>query len=176
MLKTIFIYIVCHLAVLSANASNDPSPLSQEEKQYQSSSSDARAIGEPYFNAYLERDWDKFESILHTDAIWSDPTAEQLFGVERVSGKDLVISHLRSSFAGITHMRAHINRKVFTSNFAIFEADLDWGVRLRNGKTVEVKAAPFVVVLRIKDGKVIEHTDYADYAGFINEFRRIRKQ
>jgi ketosteroid isomerase-like protein len=136
------------------------------------STSEAQNVGEPYFEAYIRRDWDKFESLLHVHAVWSDPTAQQLFGTERPSGKKEVAAHLRRTFAGITHMKAHVKRALFSSNFAVFEAELDWSVAVRNGESVEVKGAPFVVVLRIEDGRVIEHTDYADYRSFISEFHR----
>jgi ketosteroid isomerase-like protein len=163
-------------AIPSAYAnSNHSEDLFPQERAYLARSDQTKAVAEPYFSAYIARDWAALETLMHTEVSWRDPTAEQLFAGMAVRGKSTALDHLRKIFSGILNMDAHVTRRLFSANHAIFESALDWTSALENGKSMTIRATPFVVVLRIQDGKVVEHTDYADYHGFISEYHRSRR-
>lgn len=153
----------------------DGDELFSQERAYLARSDQTKAVAEPYFSAYIARDWGALETLMHSEMSWRDPTAEQLFSGMTVLGKGKALNHLRKIFSGISHMEAHVTRSLFSANHAIFESTLDWTSALGNGKSMTIRSTPFVVVLRIQDGKVIEHTDYADYHGFISEYQRSRR-
>jgi hypothetical protein len=97
-----------------------------------------------------------------------------LFGGTRRDGKTESLKYLRQAFAGIEHMDARVSRRLFSADIAVFESSLDWTLVLRNGKRIQTHAMPFVVILKVRDGKVIQHQDIADYANFINAFADVR--
>lgn len=153
----------------AGQAAYDPS-----EIQYIDVSAATKAIAEPYFDAYIRRDWDAVEPLLGADSEWFDPTAAQIFGGVARSGRGEIMAFFRKSYAGITDMRANVMRRTFSSNYAIFEATLDWSVKVGKDKVVTTAAMPFLVILKVVEGKVVEHRDYGDYRNFIEEFRRVR--
>lgn len=155
--------------------SSDSQELFPQERAYLARSELTKAVAEPYFLAYIARDWGALETLMHTEVSWRDPTAEQLLAGMTVQGKKNTLNHLRKAFSGILHMKARVTRSLFSANHAVFESTLDWTSALGNGKSMTIRATPFVVVLRIQDGKVAEHTDYADYHGFISEYQRSRR-
>lgn len=155
---------------------SDGGELFPQERAYLARSELTKSIAEPYFLAYIARDWSAMEALMHTDVSWQDPTAEQLFSGKTVQGKSKALDHLRKTFSGILHMDARVTRRLFSANHAIFESALDWTSALGAEKSMTVRATPFVVVLRIQEGKVVEHTDYADYHGFISEYQRSRRE
>ena len=65
------------------------------------------------------------------------------------------------------------SRTIFSGNYAIFEGDLDWTVGIGNGKKVST-VMPTITMLKIENGKVTEHRDFADYHPFLVEFRKVR--
>ena len=149
-------------------------PLAPEESAYLASGEATRLIVEPYFAAYMDRNWDRLETLLHDQATLHDPTAEQLFGTPPQTGKQTVMANLRKTYAGILDMRMNRTRAIFSSHYAVLEGTLDWTIRIGADKELRTPAMPFVVVLRVQDGKVIEHRDYADYSPFIEAFSQLR--
>lgn len=145
-----------------------------EEQVYISNGETTRRVAETYFDAYIRRDWTAIEGLISEDGGFSDPTSEQIFGTKPHRGKEETIKAFRSGYAGITAMSANITRTVFSSSYALFEGTLDWTLKLQSGKTIDTKEMPIVVILTIKDGKVVDHKDYADYRSFIEAFRRVR--
>ena len=145
-----------------------------EEQVYISNGETTRRVAEIYFDAYIRRDWTVIEGLIGEDGGFSDPTAEQIFGTKPHRGKAETIKGFRSGYAGITTMSANITRTVFSSSYALFEGTLDWTLKLQSGKIIDTKEMPIVVILTIKDGKVVDHKDYADYRSFIEAFRRVR--
>ncbi len=157
-----------------ASSSALVAPLTPEEAAYLAQSETTRVIAQRYFAAYIDRDWDRLGRDLHAQARWSDPTAANLFGGTQAQGKDAVLAYFRSAYASITEMRASVTRSYFSDQFALYEGTLDWTVTVGKDKAVRTPAMPLVVVLQMQDGLVIAHQDFADYAGFIDAFRKLR--
>ncbi len=177
--------ILCHkrlttalllLTLPMAHASQEtPSALLPEEQVYVATSQTTQSVAEPYFLAYIARDWSTLESLMHPDARWHDPTAEQLFSQAPTQGRAHTLKHLRRAFAGIVDMKAHIQQRMFSSHYAVYVVALDWTVLLQDGRRMAIAATPLVVNLHIRDGKVLSHTDYADYHPFITTYQHHRK-
>lgn len=164
------------LTLPMAHATTNTAPaLLPEEQVYVATSQTTQAVAEPYFLAYIARDWGALESLLHPDARWHDPTAEQLFSQAPTQGRVNTLKHLRRAFAGIVDMQAQVQRRMFSSHYAVYVVALDWTVLLQDGQRMEIAGTPLVVTLRIRDGKVYSHTDYADYHPFITTYQQHRK-
>ncbi len=146
----------------------------QEKPSFQQLSQETRDIATKYFAAYIARDWDSLELLLADDGGFSDPTAEPVFGPVEYSGKQATLKNFRDNYAAITHMDFKENRVLISGEFAIFEGTLNWGLSLSGGKVVETNNTPFLTILRVKNGLVVEHRDYADYAPFLTAYRKAK--
>lgn len=162
------------LIFFSASGYCEDGVYAPSETAYYSDSVQTKSVAEPYFKAYLERDWGAVEALVTDDVTWFDPTAEKLFDGRLRSGKTNALAFFRKAYAPITAMTFKPTRTMFASNIAIYEGSLSWATKISKGRLVETKDMPFVVILKIVGGKVQEHRDYADYGPFIQEFRKVR--
>lgn len=124
-----------------------------------------------YFEAYIARDWDRLAPLLHDEGSFRDPTATALFGQVGANGKTAVLDFFRQNYAGISMMRFESLRTLSSGDHQIYEGTLDWDYRLPDGSIVATRQMPFLTVLRLQEGRVIEHIDYADYAPFLAAHR-----
>jgi hypothetical protein len=151
-----------------------PPAVAQSGPTLAESSAATRLVAEPYFAAYVARDWDKLAPLLADAAHFADPTAEPVFGKIDVQGKASVLKNFREGYADIKHMQFHKTRAFFSGGQAIFEGALDWTLRLDGGREVVTQAMPLVTILRIESGQVVDHTDLADYRFFIEAHRKAK--
>ena len=100
-----------------------------------------------------------------------DPTAALVFGSVKVEGKAATLKRFRTGYAAIRHMEFHQMRAFYSGEYAIYEGTLDWTLELRNGKRAVTRGMPFVTVLRVARGRVLEHQDLADYTPFLAAMR-----
>ncbi|MBP7080287.1 MAG: nuclear transport factor 2 family protein [Rhodocyclaceae bacterium] len=130
-------------------------------------SSDTRAAADRYFRAYISRDWDQLAPLLADAGGFTDPTAALVFGSVKHEGKASTLKNFREGYAAITHMEFHQVRAFVSGEHAIYEGTLDWTLGLKNGKEAVTRGMPFITVLRVVNGRVLEHLDYADYTPFL---------
>lgn len=123
-------------------------------------------IADAYFDAYIALDWDRLEPLVADNATFQDRTAEQLFTNLQKSGKVEMMKGFRENYSGLTKMIFHKTRVVHSGAYAIYEGDLEWGVKYPAGRVVE-SLTPFVVILKVENGKVVEHRDWVDYGPFL---------
>lgn len=137
-------------------------------------SAQTEQVGRAYFTAYIARAWDRLAPLMAENGSFADPTAEQIFGGVSHAGKEAVVDFFRTGYAGITEMSFKAQREIFTGHHAIIEGTLTWGLKLDDGLQVDTDAMPFVTILRVEEGLVVEHRDYADYAPFLAALRAAR--
>lgn len=129
-------------------------------------------VAEAYFSAYIARDWDTLAPHLAEAGGFADPTATAVFGKVEVHGKQATLRYFRENYAGIKHMRFNRSRAFFSGTHAVFEGTLDWTLSLPGGKDAVTVGMPFVTILRLEGGQVLEHRDFADYQSFIEARKR----
>jgi ketosteroid isomerase-like protein len=139
---------------------------------FASTSATTARVAERYFEAYIARDWDRLAPLLAESGGFADPTAEPVFGKVEVTGKRATVEYFRANYAAIRHMQFNRTRAFFSGRHAVFEGTLDWTLALGGGKEAVTLAMPFVTILRIEDGLVVEHRDFADHQPFVAAHRR----
>ena len=144
--------------------------------RYQSASLSAQETGEAYFAAYLKKEWDTVESLLADHASFRDVTAELLFDSVSHEGKEAVMTIFREGFARITDMRFHETRTLYSGHYALFEGALDWTVVIEDGRAPLSMTMAIMTMLKVGDGLVVEHRDFADYTPFIAAERASRER
>lgn len=154
-----------------AFAATVPSLAQEGERPSYGSVGEATApVADAYFNAYIGRDWDVLETMLVEGSSFQDPTATYVFGGVLSEGREAMMSRFRNGYASLTHMEFAVTRRIISGDIAIYEGALDWGIDLGDAKVVD-SVTPMVIILTVKDGKVITHRDYVDYAPFIEAVR-----
>jgi hypothetical protein len=163
--RTLFAILLSFFAQVSA---------AQQASNFEHAASATQSVAEPYFAAYIARDWHRLEPLLADTGRFSDPTALPVFGVVLHEGKVAALKNFRDGYASITHMAFHQSRMFFSGQHAVFEGTLDWTLSLGEGKHAVTKGMPFVTVLKVVNGQVVDHQDLADYAPFVAAVRKVR--
>lgn len=135
-----------------------------DEQNFRDSSAVSALVGQAYFDAYISMNWDEVALRLAEKSKFSDPTAAQIWGTPEQTGKSNIVKNFMKAYRPLT-MRFTPTRKIFSGNFALFEGTLDWSYELPQ-RTITTEKMPFVVVLRLENGLIVEHRDYADYTPF----------
>lgn len=127
-------------------------------------SDQAEQIARRYVSAYSEADWDTMSALMSDDFVFADRTSPELGGQEfdkegtlamfrqyetqgRIVGLFLDFPRVFSS-NGVVVFSGHVNALSRTP-------DPDYGIRWR---------AEQVLILTVRDGQVVRHDDYANYA------------
>lgn len=161
------------LALAAVAITAAPIPASAQASKYVEQSASTGTIGDAYLDAYIALDWDRLEPMLADSVSFQDRTAELLFPNLVKSGKGEVIKGFREGYTGLTKMIFHKTRSFHAGNMAVYEGNLEWGVKFPQGRVVE-SLTPFIVILRVENGKVVEHRDYVDYQPFLEQERKTR--
>ncbi|MBU2494375.1 MAG: nuclear transport factor 2 family protein [Bacteroidetes bacterium] len=164
-MNRIFRFIICFLFVAIQL-------FAQEENSFEKQTANTKIVGEEYFSSYILMDWDNLEQLLADSSSFGDPTGQPIFNSVMKYGKIAVMKTFREAYATIEEMKFTKIRSFYSGNHAIFEGNLDWTTNLRNGKTVR-SVMPIITILKVENGLVSEHRDYADYAPFLSEYRKV---
>ncbi|MCB2112875.1 MAG: nuclear transport factor 2 family protein [Parvularculaceae bacterium] len=122
-----------------------------------------------YLAAYSTFDVAKMAPFYADDAVFTDPTSnDQIPGFEEFTfdGKDAILRGLGDYAAGYKSFSVHydVKRRYESADNVVFIADLTYKGETKKGEPF-AGGAPIVTVIKVKDGKVVRHTDYFDYRG-----------
>lgn len=142
----------------------------QQKDSFQTNTAVTKDLASKYFDLYMGLDWDKLESLMHAEISFDDPTAELAIGWQKVAGKENVIKHFKTNYGAITKMTPNLRRSFFSGDVAVFEMDFEFSFKNTKNEIVTIKM-PLITILKIKDGKIIEHKDYGDYNEYLKQYR-----
>lgn len=134
-------------------------------------SSQTEAVARRYFEAYIARDWDRLEALLDTHSRFEDATATLVFGSQARMGKAAQMKFFRESYAAIRAMRYSPRSQFASGEHMVFVGELAWSLELANRQVIDTRM-PIVVRLQVRDGRVVEHLDTADYKPFVAALRK----
>jgi hypothetical protein len=143
------------------------SAVAQDKLTFARASTATQLVADPYFDAYIARDWNRLEPLLANEARFVDPTAQLVFGPVDIAGKGAVMKNFLENYAAIGYMNFKKARSFYSGEYAVFEGSLDWSLALGDGRTATTTGMPFVTVLRVVNGQVVAHQDLADYSSFL---------
>lgn len=136
-------------------------------------------VARAYFERYAAWDVEGLRTFYDQRSVWSDPTTAEIGPqVGPVTGPEAIVGLLRSSTRGIDDLRFEFEEQFSSGDRAIAIGRLKYTLR---GKSIAPGArdVPFnlrvVAVLRIADGKVLEHTDFSDFRGWTEQVRAATK-
>jgi len=160
MLKLIFSCLLFALAPARAEAPNFSELTATSEK-----------IARTYYDYYIQLDFEKMAPLLAENASFFDPTAQQIFGAQETSGKAAVLENFKTAYASITQMKIHAANAYFSGQYGIFSGQLDWSFKSGpEPNLIHIKKMPLTVTIKVENGVVTEHRDYADYRVFTKQY------
>lgn len=159
--------------VAQSSSQSSPQGSSPPTGGYLQVSATTQRVAEGYASAYFAKRWDDLEKLADSSLAFSDPTAQLIGGGQGRTGLRAVMDNFRKGYADITLSFAR-NRAWFSGHYAIFEGRLTWSNKLADGRAVGGRDDPFVLILRVDNGRVVEHRDYADYRKFVESLRTPR--
>ena len=132
------------------------------------------AVASDYLAAYSTFDVDKMAPYYADNAVFTDPTSNnQIPGFEEFTfdGKEAIIKGLGDYASGYKSFSVNydVKRRYESSGNVVFIADLTYKGETKKGDAFS-GGAPIVTVIKVKDGKVVRHTDYFDYVGNAETF------
>ncbi|MCB1025155.1 MAG: nuclear transport factor 2 family protein [Acidobacteria bacterium] len=158
-------YALILILLLTAAAAS-----AQQKNTFVENTEITQDVATKYFNNYMAIDWDALGSLMHDEISFDDATADLLFGEKKPVGKANVLKNFRDTFVAITNMTPKLSRTFFSGDVGVFEMDLSFSFKNRQNGLTTIEM-PLVVVITVKDGKVIEHRDYGDYREYIKQLR-----
>jgi ketosteroid isomerase-like protein len=123
-----------------------------------------RQIAEAYLAAYERQDHGAMRALYADNARFIDPTS---FAIADITapidwlGADAIIAGIASW--GIDHLSYEIDRSYQSSNAVIFDGRTV--VSYGSGADTRRFNYPIITIITVRDGKVVEHRDYTDFAG-----------
>lgn len=151
------------------------SAFAQKNTIFNDRTSITKEVASKYFKAYFNLDFDTMKSIMHDSISFNDPTAKYLFGGKKVVGKINVYDNFKKSYASIIEMKQETIRTIFSSNTGVFELNLVYKFNNDPDQIITIEM-PLIVILKVENGKVIEHRDYADYNYFMEQYNNQLKK
>jgi ketosteroid isomerase-like protein len=160
MFKLIFF---CLLFVLAPARAEDPS--------FSELTATSEKIARAYYDYYIQLDFEKLAPLLAENASFFDPTAQQIFGAQQTNGKSAVLENFKTAYANITHMEIRDANAYFSGQYGIFCGQLDWSFKSGpEHHLIHIKKMPLTVTIKVENGQVTEHRDYADYRVFSRQY------
>jgi len=134
---------------------------------------------EAYLDAYARREVAELSALLRERATFHDPTAIVVGGGQIHSGRSEIAERLSQSFAETSDYRFAPSSRFFFGDHALFAGTSSYSVPGAppgsDGDAVRFEV-PLVVVLRIQDGLVVRHTEYAGHEDHLARLETVREQ
>ena len=129
-------------------------------------------VATEYFDHYFKMEFDAMERLADPAVSFEDPTANTVFGGAVVSGREQTYAKMRQTFAGFTHLAFRPTRKYFSGEHAVMEGVIDWTFKGETaGQQISIVGMPLVIILQVREGRVLTHRDFGDYRVFLRQYR-----
>lgn len=137
------------------------------------------AVAERYLAAYEALDFDRLLTFWTDDSVWQDPTGAEIGASPApVRGATAIRDHLLAATNGIEAVEFDLPERFHSGgqvvNIGTFRYTLDGTALGAPGKRARFEMRT-VIVLEVRDGKVLSHTDYADFSDWQEQLQRSLK-
>ncbi|MCZ6836061.1 MAG: nuclear transport factor 2 family protein, partial [Planctomycetota bacterium] len=139
---------------------------------------DLESIATKYLLAYLEMRYKDLALLLDEKAVFIDPTSAILGQGAPREGRSNILNTFQNAFGVVLEFDFVQKRTFFFQNHAVFAGTTRYamaGAALGLQKErVEFEGIPMLIVLEIVGGKVVKHTEYADYEEFLKQVEGLK--
>lgn len=141
-----------------------------QPKTFNTITTSTKTVAERYFKNYAQLNGDSMALDIADDVTIDDLTSKLLFNNPRISGKEQAIQNFKREKI-IFNVTVPVSRSFFSGNFGVFEGMYCYSMYTPNKEVVSF-ALPIVITIKVENGKVTEHRDYADYQTYLSQMQR----
>lgn len=136
------------------------------------------ALAQAYLRAYQDQDMPALAEFWTSESVWQDPTGAEIgASAEPVRGAENIRAHLTAVCAGIKELRFDLPQRFTSGAQVVCIGRFSFVLEARGaGSSADI---PFsmdtVIILELKEGKVVRHTDYADFSSWRAQYEAGRR-
>lgn len=140
---------------------------------------DPRAVAEAYLEAYGAMDFDRLETYWSEASVWQDPTSAAVgASPDPVSGATAIRAHLTTATTGLEDLEFVFDERFESAGFVVSVGTMRYGIDVAPpGKPAHRARFELrtVIVLEIRDGVVVRHTDYTDFSHWREQWQAAQR-
>ena len=129
-----------------------------------------KTVAERYFKNYARLGFDSMAVDMANEYSFEDPTARIIFQGLRINGKEQALENFKKVYT-FFNVSLPVNRSYFSGNYGVFEGVYKFSVNAPNNEVMSFEL-PIVVIIKVENGKVTEHRDYADYQAYLAQSQK----
>ncbi|WP_299224681.1 nuclear transport factor 2 family protein [uncultured Psychroserpens sp.] len=130
------------------------------------------SFSEAYLKAYFNMELEKSSEFMDDNMVWTDPTWSEIDPKNKpITGKQNILNHLKMVSDGISNMSYKIDHQFQAADIHIFEGILSYSWTNTQGKVFSFSIRE-VTILKVKNQKIIEHSDYADFKTWRKQYQQ----
>lgn len=130
-------------------------------------------IAKEYLKAFYDLNYEKLETFYTDKSFWYDPSTSIITpNVQKSIGKDKIIADLRSGFNGVQDAKYTFEKVFYSGPYVAIWGNYYYRIPAKYFQGMMHSDAifefniPMVTNLVIKDGKVLEHLEHADWSSW----------
>jgi hypothetical protein len=119
---------------------------------------------------YQAGDVDGVAAFYTAESVMEDPTAIARAAGVRLVGVGEIAGSLEQAFAAVTDFRLDIERRFTTGPYAVLTGVVSYsipGAAVGDDRDTVRLEADFTLILEVREGMVVRHTDYVNYDGMV---------
>ena len=135
-----------------------------------------KEIAHTYLKAFYDLNYKKLKRFYTEESYWHDPSTALIFpAVQKSIGKDKIIADLKNGFKGVFEARYAIEKEFYSGPFAALWGTYSYKIPakyffgLQESKEIFYFEISMVTNLLIKDGKIIEHLEHANWTDWARQ-------
>ncbi|WP_298753981.1 hypothetical protein [uncultured Psychroserpens sp.] len=133
-------------------------------------------VTKTYLKAFYDLDYEKLETFYTDESFWFDPSTAVINpNVKKSIGKDKIIADLKSGFNGVQDAKYTFEKEFYSGPYVAIWGNYYYRIPAKffqgmmHSDAVFEFNVPMVTNLVIKDGKVLEHFEYADWTDWAKQ-------
>lgn len=139
-----------------------------------------KQIAKAYLKAFYDLDYQKLRSFYTSESFWVDPSTKVIYPnpnhvVQPSKGGDKIIADLQKGFKGVFDAHYGFEKAFYSREFVsiwgtyTYKIPAKYFQGLQNSEAIFQFKIPLNTLLIIKDGKILEHTEYGDWSNWLQQ-------
>ncbi len=138
--------------------------------QFKELTTSTKIVSERYFEQYAKLGFDSMAMDMSENYNFEDPTAKVIFNGLNIEGKDKAIANFKANYT-FFNVSIPTIRRYFSGNYGIFEGTYKFSTYTPKKEVISFEL-PITIIIKVENGKVVEHRDFADYQAYLSQYQK----
>lgn len=155
---------------IQLNPKLDPSLFSKGNKK------SVKDVAKEYLKTFYDLNYEKLATFYTDESFWFDPSTSVIMpNAQKSVGKDKIIADLKSGFNGVQDAKYTFEKEFYSGQHVAIWGNYYYRIPAKyfqgmmHSDAIFEFNVPMVTNLVIKDGKVLEHLEHADWTGWAKQ-------